>query len=67
MQYTYFEVAERYGLVTPTQIKQRIIWNNLKALIAHHYGNDPQNDLIMQRYECDWRAAEAEELKQLRT
>jgi hypothetical protein len=28
-------VAKTYGLWDPTQIKERILWNNVKAIIQH--------------------------------
>jgi len=60
-------VAARYGLITTNQVKQRILWNNLKAVIIHLYDHaDPANRDLLQRYESEWRSAELEENKTIR-
>lgn len=61
MQYTYLEVAGRYGLSTPQQIKDRIMWNSLKAIICHLYDDDESKKLV-ERYEADFRTCEKEQL-----
>ena len=61
MQQTFKQVAERYGLLQPDQVKLRIIWNNVKALVTQQYGPDQQNDQLLKRYEQDFKAAETEE------
>jgi hypothetical protein len=61
MQKPFTEVAARYGLSTPNQVKQRIMWNNIKALVTHAFGKSPENDRLMARYESEWKEAEKEE------
>lgn len=54
-------VAEKYGLTTTQQVKERILWDNLKAIIINLYGDDPQNRKILDRYQSEWKACEKEE------
>lgn len=59
---TFAQVAKRYGVSTPEQLKQRIIWNNLKALITAAFpSDDPENIQLLKKYESEFRIAELEE------
>jgi len=56
------QVAARYELNNPRQVKERIIWNQLKAIINHLYDH-PESRHIVERYERDFRICELEENK----
>ncbi len=58
---SFQEVAARYGLSSATQVKQRILWNNIKAIITHLY-DGPENAVLLTKYEDEWRLAEKEEI-----
>lgn len=55
------KVAERYGLVSSEQVKERIIWENLKAVIYHLY-DDEESKQILERYDSDFRECEKEQM-----
>lgn len=62
---SFAKVAARYGLSTPEQVKHRILWNNVRAIVAHLYRSDEsdKNQKILEQYDTDWIEAEKAERK----
>jgi hypothetical protein len=52
-----------YGLKTPTQIKLRIIWLHLKALVETLHADSAKNRKLLQKFHAQFIACEAEENK----
>lgn len=54
-------IKKAYNLKSPRQIKERILWNNLKAVVQLLYGDSPTNRAKLQQFEHDWKACELQE------
>jgi hypothetical protein len=52
---------QKHNLTDPLQLKMRIIWENLKALMLEIHGRSEDNKAIAQRYEFDFKLAEQAE------
>jgi hypothetical protein len=57
------ELKEHYQLTSPKQIKDRIIWNHLKAITRQLFGDGPENSTRLRKYEQQWILCEQEENK----
>jgi hypothetical protein len=55
---TFEQVQRLYGLEKPSQIKLRIIWNHVQALVISVHGNTPGNLRKLKRYDLHFRTAE---------
>lgn len=49
------------NLIDARQLKERIIWDNLKSLMLQAHGNTPENIAIVREYEYQFRLAEQAE------
>lgn len=49
------------NLTDPRQLKERIIWDNLKVLVQQTMGEHPQNKALLQSYEYQFKLAEVAE------
>lgn len=49
------------GLIDPRQLKERIIWENLKALVLQIFGRSPENLAKVNSFEYEFRLAEQAE------
>lgn len=52
---------EARKLTDPRQLKDRIIWDNLRSLMLHILGDTPDNRLTVQRFEYEFKLAETAE------
>lgn len=52
---------QKRNLTDPLQLKLRIIWDNLKALMLEVHGNTPENKAVAQGYEYEFKLAEQAE------
>lgn len=60
---TFAQLQALYKLKNPTQIKLRIIWFQLRALIDATHGSTPKNRKIMQKFNEQWLQCEQEETR----
>jgi hypothetical protein len=51
-------IQKKYGLTSPEQIQARILWNHLKAITRHLYGDGPDVRANLNKYEDEWIACE---------
>jgi hypothetical protein len=58
MNKSYPEILNEYGLSTPDQVKQRIIWNHVKAIIQHVTPPTPENKARLMKYENHFNKCE---------
>ncbi len=55
------QLSASYGLARPDQIKMKIIWKNVMALIVHAYSDEPQNKALLSSFDSQWKICEIEE------
>lgn len=55
------QLQTKYGLQKPKQIKQRIIWNHLKALVLAQF---PEGAKKLESFEHEFRTCEVEQKKE---
>lgn len=61
---TSFETLQcLYGLKKPAQIRERIIFNLLLAMVDAHYGKNTENRKITERYRRQWKVLEMAEVR----
>jgi hypothetical protein len=57
-QNTFKQLQAEYKLKTPEQIKMRIIWNHMQALVVNVAGDNPDNLRKLKRYDIQFRLCE---------
>jgi hypothetical protein len=62
----YVLSAIKYGVMSPDQVKMRILWENIRSLVKVTFGETPENKKIMDAYQLEWKLAEEEECRVLR-
>lgn len=58
----FIEIQSRYGLSTPEQIKNRIMWIHLKAITQNLFGNSAGNESQLFKYDREFKVCEIIEL-----
>lgn len=62
-QRAFAALQKQYGLKHPTQIKQRIILEQLLAIALVVFGDDKANRRVIERYRRQFKICESAELK----
>jgi hypothetical protein len=57
---SFQKIQQAYGLKTPDQIKLKIIWHHLQALVRGQYPGT-ETDNLLRKYDNHWRQCEREE------
>jgi hypothetical protein len=60
-QEQYNALVDAYRVRTPEQVKLHIIWVNLMQLVYGFYGKTVHNDLVIEKYNSDFKLAEQAE------
>jgi hypothetical protein len=55
---SFSQLQRMYGLQKPRQIKMRIIWNHVQAIMINLYGDSPENLRKLRRYDLHFTVAE---------
>jgi hypothetical protein len=58
---SFEQLQQIYGLQKPRQIKLRIIWNHIQALVISVHGDTPANLRKLKHYDLHFRVAELAE------
>jgi hypothetical protein len=57
----YAQLKSSYGLKTPQQIKMRILWIHIQALVRSTFDQSPENKVLLEKYTYQWKVCEQEE------